>query len=160
MNCLGPFLLNLTTPPPALEANAKPGIVSGNSFLFSWSPNYGKGGPDGVGVKLWSGCKAEVTSNLFMNCDNHGIFLDTRPDRVVVKDNLFWMNGYANVKFYIEGRDVAIDNTNMGEMDDVGLKACEGNEAADPELGAGIDETWMRKYINRSAAERGKVAMD
>src|SRR5262249_7113716 len=39
-------------------------------------------------------------------------------------------------------------------------KACEGNEAKDPELGGGFDEVWMRKFINRSAAERGKVTMD
>lgn len=159
VNCVAPQLVELRSPPPALEKDAKPAVVKGNTLLFSWSPNYGKGGPDGIGIKVWSGCKAEITDNVIQNCDNHGIFLDTRPDRVVLKNNVFRMNGYDNVKFFMEGRDVAVDDSNMGDMDEVGLKACEGNEAKDPELG-GFDPKWMERFINRTAAERGKVKMD
>ena len=154
MNVAGAYMLEINC-----ANQVKPTIIKGNTFLFAWAPVFGKGGPDGIGIKLWSGCKADVSNNVFQNCDNHGVFIDTKPDRVTLKNNLFWLNSFSNIKFYIEGRDVALDNSNMGEIEDVGLKAVEGNEAKDPQLG-GFDPKWMEKYINRSASERGKVKMD
>lgn len=154
MNIAGAYMLEIN-----VANQAKATVIKNNTFLFAWAPVFGKGGPDGIGIKLWSGCKAEVLNNVFQNCDNHGVFIDTKPDRVTLKNNRFWLNSYSNIKFYIEGRDVALDNSNMGEIDDVGLKAVEGNEAEDPQLG-GLDPKWMERYINRTASERGKVKMD
>jgi hypothetical protein len=160
MSCAGPNLVDLLTPAPGVQDTAKPALVKGNTFLFAWSEYYGTGRYDGSGLKLWSGCKAEIVDNVFMNCDNYGVYMDTRPDRVVLKNNVSWMNAFANVHFPIEGsKEVAVDNSNMGDLDDAGFKACEGNEAKDPEVG-GFDPKWMERYTNRTSAEHGKVTMD
>lgn len=156
MNMVGPYMLELraaTSPPSNLT------VVQGNTFLFSWSPNYGKGGPDGVGVKIARGAKAELRSNIFASMDNHGVFLDTQPGDVSLIDNVFHLNGYSNVKLFLDGRDVVVDDSNLDELADVGFAKALGNVAKEPELGA-IDSKWMEKYTNRSAAERGKVKKD
>ncbi len=154
MNMAGTCLLELRG-----SNQAKATTIKNNTFLFAWSPNYGNGGPDGIGLKAGSGTKVEIIANVFQNCDNHGIFIGGKFDKVVLKNNTFRMNGFSNIKFFIEGGDVAIDDKNMGDIEDIGLKAAEGNEAADPGLG-GLDPKWTEKFINRTSEERGKVSMD
>lgn len=154
MNMAGTSLLELRG-----SGQTKATTIKDNTFLFAWSPNYGKGGPDGIGVKAGSGTKVDILGNVFQNCDNHGVYIGTKFDKVTLKHNLFRMNGYSNLKFFIEGRDVSIDDKNMGDIEDLGLKAAEGNESADPGFG-GLDPKWMVKFINRTSEERGKVSMD
>ncbi|PTY04002.1 hypothetical protein DB346_02465 [Verrucomicrobia bacterium LW23] len=151
MNMAGPHLLELRG-----NSQEKPTVISGNSFMFCWSAQYGRGDDPGAGLKLWGGTRAEITGNLFLMCDGAAIEVHTSADRVSLKDNLFCLSGLAHVRFASDGRQALIDTGNFNDINDLGFKLCENNRVGDPEL-LEVDRGWMEYAINRAADVVSKV---
>ncbi len=156
LNALGTGV-KITGLPPANELSKVPAKVSSNTILFCWDERAaGKGRYEGTGVAV--GGPAVVSGNILAFNDNHAIYCTSAPERVSVQNNVFSMNLFSNFKFFVEGRDVAIDDKNMEELEDVGLKASDGNEVADPQMP--LDTVWLDMYSKRTAAQPGKLVMD
>lgn len=151
------FGIQVQSFPPANDLAKVPGVVKNNTVLFCWDDRAaGKGGYDGSAIAAQAPVK--IQDNILAHNDNHGVYCTVLPERVTLENNVFHMNLFSNFKFYIEGRDIAIDNASMGDLEDVGFKACEGNEVVDP--GLPFDATWLDRYSKRTAAQPGKLVMD
>jgi len=132
----------------------KTAVVKGNTLLFSWSSTgVGDGGyPAGRGVSFWSSDHAlEISDNIVLGCD--GWAVDARQAKdLTLQGNIFWLNGSSNVKVETAEGTVHINNSNMADLEDVGLKTSQGNAAANPEL-TGLDPKWMEKFLDRVAED-------
>jgi hypothetical protein len=156
LNALGTGV-KITSFPPANDLAKVPAVVRGNTILFCWDERApGKGGYEGSAIAV--GGPAVVSDNLLAYNDNHGVYCTTAPEKVTLSNNVFAMNLFSNFKFYLEGRDIAVDNASMGDLEDVGFKSCEGNEVVDPQLA--LDPRWLDMYSKRTAAQPGKLVMD
>lgn len=145
--------------PPANELSKAVAQVKNNTILFCWDERAaGKGGYDGSAISLRQGAAARIENNILAYNDNHAVYCTSIAEKVALVKNAFAMNLFSNFKFYIEGRDIAIDNNSMGDLEDVGLKACEENEVVDPQLP--LDPVWLDRYSKRTAAQPGKLVMD
>ncbi|MBX5484255.1 MAG: hypothetical protein IRZ16_20720 [Myxococcaceae bacterium] len=132
-------------------------VVKNNTVIFSMSfKEPGKGAYNGSGIAVKS--NAEVTGNIIAFSDSNGIYMTAKPAGTTLKDNLFFMNLYANLKVYIDGKDIAIDDSNMDELEEVGFKEVVGNVVKNPELP--LDPKWMDAVSKRTAATPGKLEMD
>ena len=132
-------------------------VIRRNTIVFSWDPrNPGAGGVDGAAVALRG--PATVTENILAHADNNAVYLAHEAGKVSVTKNTFFMNLWSSVKLYVDGRDVVVDHKSMDLLEEVGLRACDGNEVANPELE--LDAAWMDRFSRRTSAKRGKVEMD
>ncbi|HYH97345.1 hypothetical protein [Hyalangium sp.] len=130
--------------------------VKNNTILFSCDIRKpGAGGYSGSAVSLQG--SANVTGNILAHSDNNGIYQTYKAEKSSVTHNVFFMNLYSNLKFGVDGRDTAIDDTNMDVFEEVGFKAYEGNEVKDPKFE--LDRAWMDKFSQRTSAQEGKVEM-
>ena len=131
--------------------------IRNNTILFSWCDRApGKGRYSGAAIALRG--PANITNNILAHCDNNAIYQTYVAERVSITKNVFHMNLWSNLKFFIEGRDVVVDNKTMDLLEEVGLKAFDGNEVADP--GLDIDTDWLDLYSQRTSGQPGKVEMD
>jgi hypothetical protein len=125
-------------------------VIKGNTFLFSWS-NRGVGGggsPVGRGVSFWSSDHDyEIEANIFLGCDGWAVDAGSAK-HLALKDNVFWLNGSSNVKVHASEQTVHVDKSNMADLEDAGLKVCQGDLAVNPEL-TGFDPKWMEKFLDR-----------
>ncbi len=132
-------------------------VIRNNTILFAWCDRApGKGRYSGAAISLRG--PATITNNILAHCDNNAIYQTYLAERVSITKNVFHMNLFSNLKFFIEGRDVVVDNKTMDLMEEVGLKAFDGNEVTDP--GLDIDKDWLDLYSQRTAGQPGKVEMD
>jgi hypothetical protein len=135
----------------------KTATVKNNTILFSWclkSP--GQGRYSGAAVQVNG--PANITGNILAHNDNNAIYQTFPTEKVSITRNVFHMNLFSNYKFFLEGQDIAIDNASMADLEEVGLKAYEGNKVADP--GLALDPAWLNLYSQRTAYVPGKVTMD
>jgi hypothetical protein len=131
--------------------------VKNNTILFAWTFKApGKGSYDGSAIQVNG--PVNITGNIIAFHDSNGIYQTYLAEKVSITKNVFHMNLYSNLKFSVQSRDVAIDNKSMGDLEEVGLKAFEGNEVLDPMLP--IDKDWMDLYSRRTAYQPGKLDMD
>jgi len=131
--------------------------VKNNTIIFSWcfkSPGQGRYSGSGIHING----PTNVTNNIIALNDNQAIYQTYPAEKVSITKNVFHMNLWANLKFFVEGRDVSIDNKSMEMLEEVGLKAFDGNEIADPQLA--LDKDWLDQVSKRTAPIKGKVVMD
>ncbi len=131
--------------------------IKNNTILFTWGfKEPGKGAYDGACVHLNG--PAVVTNNILAGSDSNSIYQVYKAEKVSITKNVFFQNLFSNVKAYYEGKDILFDDKNMSDMDDLGYKACDGNEVLDP--GLALDPAWLDLYSQRTAYVPGKVTMD
>ena len=135
--------------------NSDPPIIRHNTIVGTWvsgSPA-GKGGAGGIGIKIDKGTVIE--SNVIALTANHGIWLGNFPlGGVQLKGNVFYRNLFANVKFYLDGKDSAVDDSDMDSLEELGFGALEENIVADP--GLTYDTAWLDRFTLH-AFNHGKV---
>ena len=131
--------------------------VKDNTILYTWGfKQPGKGAYDGACVHING--PANVTNNILAGSDSNSIYQVYKAEKVSITKNVFFQNLFANIKAYYEGKDILFDDKNMGDMEDLGYKTCDGNEVLDP--GLALDRAWLDLYSQRTAYIPGKVTMD
>jgi hypothetical protein len=131
--------------------------IKDNTILYTWGfKPPGKGAYDGACVHLNG--PAVVTNNILAGSDSNSIYQVYKAEKVSITKNVFFQNLFSNVKAYYEGKDILFDDKNMGDMEELGYKACDGNEILDP--GFAYDPAWLDLYSKRTAYVPGKVTMD
>jgi hypothetical protein len=125
--------------------NTDPAVIRHNTIVGTWvsgSPS-GKGGAGGIGIKIDK--STVVEGNIIAFTANHGIWLSNNSlSGMTLKNNVFHRNLFANVKFYLEGKDSAIDDSDMELLGELGFHAQEGNVVTNPELS--FDSRWLDRY--------------
>lgn len=133
--------------------------IRNNTILFAWDmKSPGTGNYRGAGIAMGQGTNAEITGNLFGHCDNNAIHCDGDLSRSKITKNFFAMNLFSNLCVSVEAKSAMIDDHSMEMLEEVGLKACDGNEVGQDPLP--LDAAWMDKYSQRAAGSPGKVVMD
>ncbi len=131
--------------------------VKDNTILYTWGfKEPGKGAYDGACVQING--PTVVTNNIIMGSDSNSIYQVYKAEKISITKNVFFQNLFSNVKAYYEGKDILFDDKTMGDMEELGYKACDGNEILNPEFA--IDPAWLDQYTKRSAYIPGKVTMD
>ncbi|MBL8915076.1 MAG: right-handed parallel beta-helix repeat-containing protein, partial [Archangium sp.] len=128
------------------DTNTKPAVIRNNTIAFTWDPSEaGTGGQRGAAIQ-YSGGGLVVEGNILMNGDNQGVTLNTTPEALTLKNNTFFQNLFSNVK-WMKPVPVIVDDDTMDSLDEVGFKAVEGNEVANPK--AKLPKDWMDKFSRR-----------
>jgi hypothetical protein len=142
----------------AILTGDTPAVIKNNTLLFGWGfKEPGKGAYDGALIMLRGA--ATITNNIIAHSDSNSIYMPYgKKEKVTISNNVFHQNLYSNLKTYVDSRDLFIDNKNMGDLEELGLKGCEGNEILDPELP--YDPAFLDLYSKRTAYVPGKVTMD
>ena len=131
--------------------------IKDNTILYTWGfKEPGKGGYNGACVHING--PTVVTNNIIMGSDSNSIYQVFKAEKVSITKNVFFQNLFSNVKAYYEGKDIIFDDKSMGDMEELGYKACDGNEILDPQLA--LDPAWLDQYTKRTAYVPGKVTMD
>ncbi len=131
--------------------------VKDNTILYTWGfKEPGKGAYDGACVHLNG--PAVVTNNILSGSDSNSIYQVYKAEKISITKNVFFQNLFSNIKCYYEGKDILFDDKNMGDMEELGYKACDGNEILNPEFS--YDPAWLDQYTKRTAYIPGKVTMD
>lgn len=131
--------------------------IRNNTIAFAQDDRAaGKGGYAGSAVAVKGA--AIVTNNILINSDNHGVFMEVLAEKVSVTNNVFFMNLFSNLQASANGQKVAIDDAAMDELEEVGLKAFDGNQVVNPQLE--FDPKWMDAFSKRTAAQPGKLVMN
>ncbi|MDP1825773.1 MAG: right-handed parallel beta-helix repeat-containing protein [Archangium sp.] len=131
--------------------------VKNNTIAFSYDDRAaGKGGYAGAAIAVKGA--ANISNNILINSDNSAVYMSVLTEKVSLTGNVFFQNLFANLSFGVDGRTTSIDDSGMDSLDEVGLKAFEGNEVKNPQLE--FDPKWMDKASKRTAAQPGKLVMD
>jgi hypothetical protein len=131
--------------------------VKNNTLVFTMSfKEPGKGAYNGSAIGMKS--SAIVANNIIAFSDSNGIYLTANPEKSTLEGNVFFMNLFSNVKFFVEGKDMPIDDKEMDSLEEVGFKKVAGNVVKNPELP--IDPTWLDHVSKRTSATPGKLVMD
>ena len=135
--------------------NTDPPLIRNNTIVGTWvsgSPA-GKGGAGGIGIKVDSGTVIE--GNIIALTANHAIWLGrTPPASIALRGNLFFRNLFSVVKFYFDGKDSALNDSEMESLVDLGFGALQGNTLGDPVLP--YDPRWLDRFTLH-AFNQGKV---
>lgn len=131
--------------------------VKNNTIAFTFSFKApGKGAYNGSGLSLRG--SANVSQNVIAFSDSNGIYMSVNPEKTSIGSNVFFMNLFSNLKFFVEGKDIAVDDKEMDLFEEVGLKGSDGNEVKNPNLP--VDSKWMDAVSKRTASTPGKLVMD
>jgi hypothetical protein len=131
--------------------------IKDNTIIFTWGFKVpGKGAYDGACVQVNG--PVNITNNILAHSDSNSIYQTYLAEKVSITKNVFHQNLFSNLKCYYENKDIPIDDKNMGDLEELGLKAFEGNEILDP--GLALDKDWLDLYSKRTAYAPGKVTMD
>jgi len=134
-----------------------PAVIKNNTMLFGWGfKEPGKGAYDGALIKI--NAPTTVTNNIIAHSDSNSIYSTFKLEKISITKNVFFANLFSNLKTYVEGKDIPIDDKNMGDLEELGLKAFDGNEVMNP--GMAFDPAWLDLYSKRTAYVPGKVTMD
>ncbi len=155
INMIGLGLLNLRNRPDG----GQPITVLGNSFCFAHDegPPCGTGGDQAIGIRV--GGPAVIQDNVFISCGNAGIALYRDLDRVSVDRNLFYLTTRDVVNSRMSGNTADITESNIDEMEDVGLKSVAGNVVQDPGM-TGLRNEWLDAYSRHLLANYVKPPRD
>jgi len=131
--------------------------IKNNTVAFTFSfKEPGKGAYDGSGIALKG--PANVTQNIIAFSDSNGLYITASNEKVSLTQNVFFMNLWSNAKVYVDNKDTPIDDKSMDLLEEVGLKAFEGNLVKNPQLP--LDPKWMDAVSKRTSATPGKLVMD
>ncbi len=137
-------------------------LVKNNTILFTWDDKAGPGTGATRGLGINTKVATRIENNLLAYTDNNAVVVyrhGSAPlSAITLKDNVFFMNAYANFKFQMGSKDIAIDNGDMDALEDLGFAKQGGNQVVDPKLP--LDKGWMDQFSRRKPAEHGKVTMD
>jgi hypothetical protein len=140
------------------DAKAITSIVN-NTILFTWdNKSPGKGAYRGSAIHLGQVASADIRGNILANNDNNAIYTNGALDRTSITKNVFAMNLFANLLTGEGGTKAVVDDQTMELLEEVGLKAIDGNHVVAHELP--IDALWLDLYSKRTASQTGKVVMD
>ena len=133
--------------------------IKNNTILFTWDlSSPGKGSYRGSGIHLGQRANATITGNLLAHCDNAAVYGNGELGRSSLTKNVFAMNLFANLLTDVDGTKATIDDSSMELLEEVGLKAFDGNQVAAHELP--VDAAWLDLYSKRTASKSGKVVMN
>lgn len=133
--------------------------IANNTILFSWdNKSPGKGAYRGSAIHLGQTANADITGNILAHNDNAAIYTNGALDRTSITKNAFAMNLFANLLTGADGVKAVVDDKSMELLEEVGLKALDGNQVVAHELP--IDGAWLDLYSKRTASQPGKVVMD
>lgn len=139
------------------DTNTRPAVIRGNTIAFTWDPSEaGTGSQRGSAIQYGGGALV-IEGNILMNGDNQGLTLNTTPEAITLKNNTFFQNLFSNVK-WMKPVPVIIDDDTMDVLDEVGFKAVDGNEVANPK--AKLPKEWMDNFSKRQGVKPGQVKMD
>jgi hypothetical protein len=142
-----------STPTPATSGRRRRRSRS-NTLLFTATfKEPGKGAYNGSAIQVNG--PVNITNNLIAFQDNNAIYETFLTEKVSITKNVFHMNLYSNLRCSVDGKAVVIDNKNMGDLEEVGLKAFDGNDILDPQIT--IDKDWLDLYSKRTAYQPGKL---
>ena len=148
------YAVNVTSGDPKVITTIKD-----NTILFSWdNKSPGKGAYRGTAIHLGQQASAAITGNILANNDNNAIYTNGALDRTSITNNVFAMNLFANLLTGEGGTKAVVDDATMELLEEVGLKAIDGNQVVAHELP--LDAAWLDLYSKRTASETGKVVMD
>lgn len=134
-----------------------PAMVRNNTIAFAQDEKKpGAGGYRGAAVAVKG--SANITNNILVNSDNSAIYSTIESNKIWITKNVFHMNLWANVSAGLSGNETSISDSDMDSLEELGLKAFDGNEVKNPELP--FDPKWMDKFSKRTAAQSGKLTMD
>jgi hypothetical protein len=155
INMIGIGMLNLRNS----AGGVQPITVTGNTFCFAHDvgPPCGTGGDQAIGIRI--GGPAVVQENIFVSCGNAGITLYRDPDRVSIDRNLFYLTPRDIVNSRIQGNTADITESNLDEMEDLGLKSAAGNVVQDPGI-TGLGTEWLDAYSRHLLASYVKPPRD
>lgn len=132
-------------------------VVRNNTIAFTMAfKEPGQGAYNGSGLALKA--PGQVTGNLIAFSDSNGIYMTAKPEQSTLEGNVFFMNLFSNLKFYLEGKDMPVDDKDMDLLEEVGFKKVAANVAKNPELP--VDAAWLDHASKRTAASPGKLVMD
>ncbi len=135
----------------------EPAVIRNNTLVFGWGfKQPGKGAYDGALIKVNG--PTTITNNIIAHSDSSSIYQTFKTEKVSLTKNVFHQNLFANLKCYVDNKDIPIDDKNMGDLEELGLKAFDGNEVLDP--GLPYDPAFLDLYSKRTAYVPGKVTMD
>lgn len=130
-----------------------------NTILFSWdNKSPGQGAYRGSAIHLGQVAHADITGNILAHNDNAAIYANGALDRTSVTKNVFAMNLFANLLSGADGVKASVDDKTMELLEEVGLKAIDGNQVTGH--GLPLDSAWLDKYSQRTSSQPGKVVMD
>ncbi|MFN0138250.1 MAG: right-handed parallel beta-helix repeat-containing protein [Phycisphaerae bacterium] len=133
--------------------------IRNNTILFTWdNKTPGKGAYRGSAIHLGQQVNADITGNILANNDNAAVFTNGALDRTSITKNAFAMNLFANLLTGEDGVKAVVDDQTMELLEEVGLKAIDGNQVVAHELP--LDAAWLDLYSKRTASQQGKVVMD
>jgi hypothetical protein len=141
VNVIGLGLLTLRNS----SGGGEPITVVHNTFGFAHDvgPPCGTGADQAIGIRV--GGPAVIHENLFVSCGNAAISLYGDPARVSVDRNLFYLSPRDVLKSRVQGSTAEITETNVDEMEDIGLKSSAGNVVQDPGM-TGFRPEWLDAY--------------
>jgi len=133
--------------------------VLGNTFCFAHDvgPPCGTGGDQAIGIR--AGGPSVIHDNVFISCGNAGIALYRDLDRVSIDRNLFYLTTRDVVNSRMSGNTADITESNIDEMEDVGLKSSAGNVVQDPAM-TGLPTEWLDAYSRHLLANYVKPPFD
>ncbi len=141
LNMIGIGMLDLRS---AME-QIQPISVLNNTFCFAHDlgPPCGTGGDRAIGVRVSR--PAVIRDNVFIGCGNAAIGLIRDPDRVWIDRNLFYLTPRDVVNSRASGNTADITESNIDELEDVGVKSAADNIVQDPSV-TGFRTEWLDAY--------------
>ena len=131
--------------------------VKNNTIAFTMSFKApGQGAYNGSGLALKA--PSVVQGNLIAFSDSNGIYMTASAEKSALEGNVFFMNLFSNLKFFVDGKDMPIDDKEMDLLEEVGFQKVGGNEVKNPQLP--VDPGWLDHVSKRTAATPGKLVMD
>lgn len=112
--------------------NTDPAVIRNNTILGTWA----SGSPAGKGS---AGDRDQDRQKHGDGGEHHCVHCQSRdlagqhPSlRYDPQGNVFHRNLFANVKFYLDGKDSAVDDSDMDSLDELGFRVQDENMVADP----------------------------
>jgi hypothetical protein len=155
INMIGIGMLNLRNS----AGGGQPIMVTGNSFCFAHDvgPPCGTGVDQAIGIRI--NCSAVVQENVFVSCGNAAIALYRDLDRVSINRNLFYLTPRDVVNSRIQSNTADITESDIDEIEDVGLKSATSNVVQDPGM-TGFRPDWLDAYSRHLLANYVKPPRD
>lgn len=131
--------------------------VKNNTVVFTMAfKEPGKGAYNGSGIALKG--SADVSGNIIAFSDSNGVYMTADAAKSKLDRNVFFMNLYSNLKFFLDGKDIPIDDKEMDSLDEIGFASAADNEVKNPNLP--VDAKWLDAVSKRTSASPGKLEMD
>jgi hypothetical protein len=148
LNIIGIGMLDLRSSTTLIT---QPITVRNNSFCFIHDTGApaGSGADSAIGIRI--NCPAIVQDNIFVSCGNAAISLYLDPARVSIDRNLFFLTPRSILRSRFQGSSGEINEQNIEELEDIGVKSAAGNIVHDPGM-TGLTPAWLDAYTRHLLA--------